>query len=259
MSDTAVPAFQRYYLAKSGRLLALEAELTPRVRQLSALRSAAEAEIEVDQGVGLLVLPETTPVPGEEVTLRSLLAQAKDEQEYARHSRAAQLATWHDQHRYCGRCGSTMRDHAQDLARQCTSCGLTQYPRISPCIIVLVRRGEQCLLARAPHFAPGRFSTLAGFIEAGESAEQAVAREIMEEVSIEVQNIRFFASQSWPFPHQLMLGFFADYKAGEVQPDGVEIEAAGWFSLDNLPDLPPPFSISRQLIDHFFAGLQVND
>ncbi|WP_010325475.1 NAD(+) diphosphatase [Marinobacterium stanieri] len=247
-----------YYLASQGRLFAFEGEQLLGREQADRFKPFAEAELSVGEGVGLLIVPAEVLAEAEEIALRALLASAADELMFAQHSRAAQLATWHDQHRFCGRCGTHMSDHEKDLARQCPQCHLTQYPRISPCVIVLVRRGDKCLLARAPHFAPGRFSTLAGFIEAGETAEQAVAREIMEEVGIEVGNVRFFASQSWPFPHQLMLGFFADHAAGELQPDGVEIVEADWFGVDELPDLPPQFSISRQLINHFFSE-QISD
>ncbi len=186
--------------------------------------------------------------------LRSLLSVSKNEQEYVVLSRAAQLVTWHNEHQYCGRCGSKMEHHAVDLAKHCTQCQLIQFPRISPCIIVLVVRGDECLLARSPRFPPGRFSTLAGFIEAGESAESAVHREIQEEVGITVKNVRYIQSQSWPFPHSLMLGFFADYESGELSPDGVEIVEAHWYKRSELPDLPPSFTISRALIDRFVHG-----
>lgn len=255
MNDTPARA---YYLASQGRLFAHMGEVLLPRHEAEGFRFIAEAELPLGQGLGLLIVDPATLVDAQEIGLRALLSEAEDEQEFAQHSRAAQLATWYDQHRFCGRCGSPMGQHASDLARQCPSCNLTQYPRISPCVIVLVRKGDKCLLARAPHFAPGRFSTLAGFIEAGETAEQAVAREIREEVGIEVCNINFFASQSWPFPHQLMLGFFADHAAGELQPDGEEIIEADWFGVEELPDLPPQFSISRQLINHFFSEL-LND
>lgn len=245
--------YYNYYLASDGRLRSINGCLTLPSPLAESYRQCAEAELAVGDGYGLLIVPAAALEQDDNVSLRTALASAADEGEFARHSRAAQLATWHDEHRFCGRCGSVMGDHVQDLARVCFGCGLTQYPRISPCVIVLVGRGKECLLARSPHFVPGRFSTLAGFVEAGETAEQAVVREIREEVGIEVENIRFFASQSWPFPHQLMLGFFADYAGGELKPDGTEIEAAGWFDVDRLPDLPPQFSISRQLINHFFA------
>lgn len=245
---------EHYYLCCRGRLLCQDGQLEFSAAQLRQLDVQTETDLQVDEGFGLKVLDHCPDGLSAEVSLRQALAQAEDEAEYARLARVAQLATWFDQHRFCGRCGTAMRAHERDLARACPACDLVQYPRISPCIIVLVRRGDQCLLARAGRFPPGRFSTLAGFIEAGESAEAAVRREIREEVGVEVENLEFFASQSWPFPHQLMLGFFADYAGGELTPDGEEILEAGWFGRDNLPDLPPPFSISRQLIDRFFAG-----
>jgi len=228
----------------------------------SGLAELDEADIEAHFPLGsiadgtLLVLKAGSElaVRFEGAPLRSLLASARSELDYARLSRAAQLAVWHEQHRFCGRCGSPLVQHAQDLAKSCESCGLSQYPRISPCIIVLVTRGERCLLAHAPHYPPGRYSTLAGFIEAGETAEAAVAREIREEVGIEVQNIRYFKSQSWPFPHALMLGFFADYRAGDLTPDGIEILDARWFERDELPDLPPSFAISAHLIEAWRRG-----
>ncbi|WP_409525966.1 NAD(+) diphosphatase [Nitrincola sp. MINF-07-Sa-05] len=219
------------------------------------LRDVMEARYQLADTDIELLIPATDDVPGLQAgNLRSLLSlSAQDEYAYALLSRASQLSIWHDQHRYCGRCGTETLVHHQDLAKVCPACDLAQYPRISPCIIVLVMRGDECLLANGANFPPGRFSTLAGFIEAGESAEQAVAREIREEVGIEVSNIRFFSSQSWPFPHALMLGFFADHLAGELKPDGVEILDARWFRRDAMPDMPPSFSISRQLIDHYLA------
>ncbi|GAA0686599.1 hypothetical protein GCM10009104_10640 [Marinobacterium maritimum] len=244
---------EHYYLCHEGRLLWRDTQLEFAWPEIQGVRETVECSLEVEDGFGLWVLRECPEGMTSEMSLRRALAQAVDEAEYARLARAAQLATWFDQHRYCGRCGSSLAAHGQDLAQECPQCKLVQYPRISPCIIVLVRRGSECLLARSGRFPPGRFSTLAGFIEAGESAEAAVQREIREEVGIEVENLEFFASQSWPFPHQLMLGFFADYAGGDLVPDGEEILEADWFGRDNLPDLPPPFSISRQLIDRFFA------
>lgn len=192
------------------------------------------------------------------VSLRSLLAGA-DCGEQALLSRAAQLRTWFVNHAYCSRCGSPCHRDAEELAATCVDCGFRQYPRLSPCIIVLVHRGERCLLARAPHFPPGRFSTLAGFVEAGETAEEAVAREVREEVGIEISRIRYQGSQSWPFPHALMLGFDAAYAGGELRPDGEEILAADWFHPRDFPDLPPAFAISRQLIDAFVASSSFGD
>lgn len=247
MSDSITA--ERWFLAHEGRLLQRDDQI------IFTAADVCDTDVRygVDDGFGLAVLAQRpvglTAVDG----LRGLLARSVDEVEYARLARASQLATWHDQHRFCGRCGGTLQVHPQDMARQCPVCSLVQYPRVSPCIIVLVTRGDRCLLAHSARFPPGRYSTLAGFIEAGETAEAALKREVHEEVGIKVHNIRFFASQSWPFPHQLMLGFFADHLSGELVPDGEEILEAGWFGVDDLPDLPPPFSIARQLIDHFFA------
>jgi NAD+ diphosphatase len=132
------------------------------------------------------------------------------------------------------------------------------YPRISPCIIVLVARGEEMLLARSAHFSPEVYSTLAGFIEPGESAEEAVHREILEEVGVHVKNVRYFSSQPWPFPDSLMLAFTADYESGEISIDPKEIEDAKWYGPENLPKLPTTFSIARALIEQHLRvhGLQ---
>ena len=195
------------------------------------------------------------------IGLRQSMYLVKDEAEYVLLSTAAQIATWYYSFQYCPRCAEKLTAHRHERAKICGSCGHHQYPRISPCIIVLVKKGERCLLAHAAKFANKRFSTLAGFIEAGEDAESAVYREVMEEVGIEVQNIQYCCSQSWPFPHSLMLGFTAEYKSGEIKPDGVEILEADWFSADELPILPPRFTIARRLIDRFLAdiGAEIED
>lgn len=132
---------------------------------------------------------------------------------------------------------------------ECPACGLLAYPRLAPAVMVLIRRGDELLLARGPHFSPGVFSALAGFVEPGETLEQCAVREVREEVGIEIANLRYFDSQPWPFPHSLMVAFFADYAGGTLDPDPAEIEAAAWFSRAALPLLPDPISIARQLID----------
>jgi NAD+ diphosphatase len=133
----------------------------------------------------------------------------------------------------------------------CIECGLVNYPTISPAIIVAVIMGSQILLARSHRFHTGFYSVLAGFIEYGETFEQCVRREVKEEVGIDVGNIRYFASQPWPFPNTLMVGFTADYAGGVVTADKVEIADARWFKADNLPAIPPKGTIARQLIDWF--------
>ena len=136
-----------------------------------------------------------------------------------------------------------------EFAMECPSCRLIAYPRISPAVMVLVERGNDLLLARSPHFKPGVFSALAGFVEPGETLEQCAVREVREEVGIEITNLRYFKSQPWPFPNSLMIAYFADYAGGTITPDPSEIEAADWFSRDALPLLPDPVSIARQLIE----------
>ncbi len=167
--------------------------------------------------------------------------------------RAVQIVEWDRNHRFCGRCGSETRRQAAELARTCPRCGLQQFPRISPAVIVRVERGDCILLARSPHFAAGVYSTLAGFVEPGESLEETVVREVREEVGVSVANIRYFGSQPWPFPHSLMIGFVADYESGELRPQEGEIEDAGWFGVDDLPGLPSRYSIARELIEEFIA------
>ncbi|MFW2422759.1 MAG: NAD(+) diphosphatase [Porticoccaceae bacterium] len=184
------------------------------------------------------------------LSLRSLLAVI-DEKDFGLFSRATQLLLWQRQHRFCGSCGEPTTASAQDHALVCAGCKLTNYPRISPCIITLVHRQDYCLLGRQPSWPPGLFSTLAGFIEPGESAEQALCREVMEESGVRVANLTYFASQAWPFPSQLMLGYFAEYAGGDISVDGIELEQAQWFHYAELPQIPPSTSISGKLIRSF--------
>lgn len=188
-------------------------------------------------------------LPGAEPTpLRAVFAQAGAEA-FALAGRAVQLLDWQANHRFCGRCATPTVRQPDELALRCPSCGLLAYPRLSPAVMVLVRDGERLLLARSPHFKPGVFSALAGFVEPGETLEQCAVREVCEEVGIEIANLRYFASQPWPFPNSLMVAFFADYAGGTIMPQPGEIEAADWFAPDRLPLLPDPVSISRRLIE----------
>jgi NAD+ diphosphatase len=165
-----------------------------------------------------------------------------DEWLFALAGRAAQLLSWERDHQFCGRCGQPMSVDLAERAMRCDPCGLVQYPRIAPCIIVLVTRGEELLLARNANFPRPMYSTLAGFIEAGESAEQCLVREVKEEVGVDVDRLTYFSSQSWPFPNQLMLGYFAEYAGGEICCDPTEIADARWFHYTELPQVPPPSS-----------------
>lgn len=185
--------------------------------------------------------------------LRRLLGQAS-ELEFALAGRAAQVLEWERNHRFCGRCGVPTQAHPLgERARVCPACRLTSYPRINPCVIVAVTRGDEILLARAQRFTRPMFSTLAGFIEAGESAEDTVHREVQEEVGVTVANLRYFGSQSWPFPNNLMLGFHAEYTGGELRLQEEEIAEADFFRYDALPPTPPAGSIAHALIQDFVA------
>ncbi|MBU2711615.1 NAD(+) diphosphatase [Zooshikella harenae] len=195
------------------------------------------------------VLPKSFELMPLRTVLLSLAADAAGLLNYA-----MQLADWHDLHRYCGRCSQPLVDHPTERAKVCRCGARSRYPTISPCVIVLITRGEQMLLARAPHHPEGWYSTIAGFLEPGESVEQGLKREVKEEVGVEVCNLEYKASQPWPFPNSLMLGFRADHKAGEIEIDNHEIVAADWFSPNNLPQLPPPISIARWLIDDFLSS-----
>lgn len=185
--------------------------------------------------------------------LRSLYG-TMDEDLFILAGRALQIVHWHREHRFCGRCGTAMADRSDELARECPNCGLISHPRLSPAVIMAVLREDKILLARSPRFPAGMYSTLAGFVEPGEILEEAVAREVWEETAIEVDDIRYVASQPWPFPHSLMIGFAARYAGGEIRIDGREIEAADWFGADDLPPLPSKVSIARLLIDNFIKA-----
>ena len=198
-------------------------------------------------------LPEDTdplslPAPFQAMGLRNWFGKI-DEQTLVMGMRAVQLIEWDRTHRFCGVCGTATILMEGERAKRCPTCHHSVYPRISPAMMVLVTRGKELLLARGVNFPPGRYSALAGFLEAGESIEDAVHREVFEEVGLRVKNLQYFGSQSWPFPNSLMIAFTAEYDAGDVTPDPKEIADAQWFSLDALPQLPPRFSISRALLN----------
>ena len=172
--------------------------------------------------------------------------------------RAAQVLEWDRSHRFCGVCATPTSIKPGERARVCPSCGHIAYPRLSPAAMALVWRPGELLLARSPHFAPGRYSALAGFVEAGESLEECIHREVAEEVGVTVEDVRYFGSQSWPFPHSLMVAYTVRWREGAIVPQPDEIEDARWFPLDALPDLPPRFSIAGHLIGDTVARMRAN-
>ncbi len=173
--------------------------------------------------------------------------------------RGKPILEWLAIRRYCGVCGEELSDAEQEEARRCPNCGALFFPKISPAVIVLVTRGDQILLAHNRKFRNGIHSLIAGFVEAGESAEAAVVRELREEVGIEVDQLRYQGSQSWPFPDSLMLGFTAEYVSGEVCPDGEELSDAAFYRADALPELPRHGSIARRLIQNWLDAQSDDD
>jgi NAD+ diphosphatase len=173
--------------------------------------------------------------------------------------RATQVLEWDRTHRYCGVCATPTTLQPGERARICPACGHTAYPRLSPAMMALVWRPGELLLARSPHYTAGMYSALAGFVEAGESLEDCVHREVAEEVAVTVDGLRYYGSQSWPFPNSLMVAFTARWTGGEIVPQPGEIEHAQWFALDALPNIPPRFSIAGHLIRDTVARMQAGD
>lgn len=188
---------------------------------------------------------------------RNLFRQVDEELLFVA-GRALAIAEWDVTHRFCGRCATPTDLVPGERARRCPACHTPYYPRISPAVIVLVTRGDSVLLARASNFPDAFFSTLAGFVEPGESLEETVHREVKEEVGIELKNLRYFGSQPWPFGRSLMVGYTAEYAGGELRVDGKEIAEAGWFTVDALPRIPPRLSIARHLIDSWVERMKAS-
>lgn len=254
------PARARYFaVAKRGLVVAAD-EASPRARLATEAELAAagarldERHVLGSEDGGAVFAVE---VPDEErlaaAGLRVLgirnLVEAFDEATFALAGRASHVLDWATTHRFCGRCGSTAERSRTERCMQCPKCGLHMYPRISPAVIVLVRRGEEALLARNARFPLPFYSTLAGFSDIGESLEATLAREIREEVGVEITNARYFGSQPWPFPNSLMIAFTAEWASGEIAVDHDEIADAQWFTREALPLVPPPLSIARRMID----------
>jgi NAD+ diphosphatase len=201
------------------------------------------------------------PVGSEVIALRQLYGVLSDD-DFGIAGRALGLTAWDRDHAYCGRCSAPTARSTTERVRTCTKCEHGAYPKLAPAVIMLVERDGCALLARNARFPRPFFSTLAGFVEVGETLEHAVAREVREEAGIEVADIRYFGSQPWPFTGSLMIGFTARWSGGEIAAAADEIAEAGWFAPDALPPLPPKLSIARELIDDFvsrnrgsFAGL----
>ncbi|WP_257265735.1 NAD(+) diphosphatase [Endozoicomonas sp. ONNA2] len=204
------------------------------------------------KAAGIVELSSLTVDTGT-ISIRTLLSES-DPAVYSFLSHGLQILTSRREHAFCGCCGHQMQAKAGEWAMVCVQCGHHAYPRISPCVIVLVTRGDEMLLVR--HQRHGKNSTMhtlvAGFVEPGESAEEAVHREVLEETGLTLGKLHYCFSQSWPFPHSLMMGFHGEYQSGEIVLEEKELCFGGWFHRDNPPELPPKFTIARKLVDLFF-------
>ncbi len=200
-----------------------------------------------------LVGSEPVPPPGFALAgLRELFGHL-EEPVHGVAGRAFQAIEWYLNHAFCGRCGTATDLVAGERARGCPACGATYFPRINPAVIMLVEREGTILLARNRLFRGPFYSCLAGFVEPGESLEEAVAREVLEETGVAIERIAYFGSQPWPFPSQLMVGFTAHHRSGEIRVQDSEILDAGWFGRDDLPELPGRFSLARRLVEAFLT------
>jgi NAD+ diphosphatase len=245
------------FAVRRGHVLVVEAHTAsiPCIADLDALDRPSHYLGALDGVDCFAVVLDTEADPPEGMALhplRPLHAVLPDEL-FQIAGRAVQIAEWDETHRFCGRCGSPTEDSPGERAKRCAACGLHAYPRIAPAVIVRVTRGDEILLAHGLRFEIPVYSVLAGFVDPGESLEETVVREVKEEAGIELTDIRYFGSQSWPFPHSLMVGFTAEYAGGELQIEEDELADAQWFGRDNLPPLPMSFSIARKLIDDFVA------
>lgn len=225
-------------------------EVAPDVpRQLlGTLDGAACWAVDLDgDGVPDLVVERLRPAL---VPLMELHGRVEDVR-WTLAGRAIQLVEWERTHRYCGRCATPTEPAPGERARRCPSCGLLAYPRLAPAVITLIERDGEALLARGRAFPIPMYSCIAGFVEPGETLEEAVHREVREEVGVELAEVRYTASQPWPFPHSLMIGFEATWGSGDIEIDEHEIVDAQWYRPDDLPMIPPPLSIARTLIDRW--------
>ena len=260
-SSNIQPELTLWLLFKGQELLVSLEDLSFPDQLHDELQSRLEQQHKVNDGTGRTIytarLPEDTLAPDgyQFKHLRSLLVCINSEQ-FSLAGTASQILEWAQSHRFCSRCGTATVPHPQgERALVCPSCQYSQYPRINPCIIVAITKDDRILLARAQRFNRPMYSLLAGFVEAGETLEQAVAREVFEESGVQVKNLRYFGSQSWPFPNNLMLAFQAEWAGGDIVLQEEEIMDAQFFPYDDLPEVPPAGSIATQVINATVAEL----
>ncbi|TMF86913.1 MAG: NAD(+) diphosphatase [Chloroflexi bacterium] len=254
IDPSATPGPEALLFAFSGDRLLVVADAPAGVEHLGELAATALFIGHLDGRPVFTVSVDAVPEGVAHAGLRELFGRL-DPQLHGVAGRAYQLVEWYRSHAFCGRCGHPTHPVDSERARACEACGASYFPRINPAVIMRVQRRGRMLLARNRNFRGPFFSVLAGFVEPGEALEETVAREVEEEVGLEVTRVRYFGSQSWPFPSQLMIGFVATAGPGQIDLRDSEIEEARWFAPgDELPPLPGPFSISRRLIDDFLQA-----
>lgn len=253
-ADTAPEGPTKWLLFQNGALL-LDGNTLPSAANLHAppaplyLGSIDDTVYMTDEVPSDVVLPAGI----EAVDLRALPTMV-DDITWCIAGYASQMLYWRRTSRHCPVCGAMTEPHKQDWGRVCPSCGHVGFPRVSPAVLILIHDGDRILLASKPGW--DRYSILAGFVDSAETLEDCVRRETFEEVRLLVDDLVYVGSQSWPFPHQLMIGFTARYAGGEIVVDKDELDRAGWFSADSLPALPPPISLSRRMIDAWKDALR---
>jgi len=236
----------QYYLFCENRLLLAEDNSIPNDVEVEAERYRFSIADGVECVAALL---DNVPKGLSPVDLRSSYDLLPYE-DYQRAGKASELLNWHANHQYCGKCGAKMQVESA-ICRRCPDCGSEIWPQLSPAVIVLIHRGDEILLVKSYNFRGKYYGLVAGFVELGESLEESLVREIKEETQLEVDDIKYFGSQPWPYPQGLMIGFTARYAGGELKLQDEELSTGGWFDIKNLPDIPKPLSLARKLIDNY--------
>ena len=261
MGSSLPPGFIRWFVIQNNEILLLAHNNTlPDNTDIASVETYFLRQFQLgrmnDTEYCCAEIDPLAPIPNSlySLSLRKLLSLFDDDK-YSICVKAYSVITWDRNHLYCGRCGAATKPQANGFERVCSSCTLSFFPRISPSIIVLIKKDDQLLMARGPNFPPGVYGLIAGFVEIGESLEETVHREVKEEVGIEIKNLSYFGSQAWPFPDSLMIAFIAEYASGEISTNKDEIEDAGWYRYDNLPGLPSmSISIASTLLKNFVAS-----
>ena len=254
-STTSEPTSEYWFIFQNDQLLILLDGDTNQLLTLDAIDAIKHSLIRQYSLSSTVFCAEMTatvelPVNIEAIPLRAAFTVLGNNW-FSTAVKAYSIITWDKNNQYCGRCGQPTTLQLP-FERICSTCHLHFYPRISPSVIVRIQKGNEILMARSPHFSPGVYGLIAGFVEVGETLEETVKREVQEEVGIQIKNLTYFSSQPWPFPDSLMIAFTADYASGDLTVNHAELEDAGWYTINNMPGYPTSsISVSAQLIEHF--------